>query len=84
MKEILHFTADWCMPCKRIKPVVEEYVGNNPDVIYKPIDVDVDFAIAKNYNIMSIPTLVILKDGIEFSRHTGLANYDKINSLVNG
>jgi thioredoxin 1 len=72
------------MPCKRLKPVVEEYVENNVDVAYKPINVDVDFEIAKTYNIMSVPTLVILKDGIEISRHTGLANYDKINSLVNG
>lgn len=83
MKEILHFTADWCQPCKRLKPVVEEYVSNNTEIVYTQIDVDINFTKAQEFSILSIPSLVILTDGKETNRHTGLANYDKIHSLVN-
>lgn len=84
MKEILHFTADWCNPCKRLKPIIEQYVKDNPDVKYTVIDVDTQFEIAEDYSIMSVPTLVIVKEDGKMSRHIGIASYQEIDSLVNG
>lgn len=84
MKEILHFTADWCNPCKRLKPIIEQYVKDNPDVKYTVIDVDTQFEIAEDYSVMSVPTLVIVKEDGKMSRHIGIASYQEIDSLVNG
>lgn len=84
MKEILHFTADWCNPCKRLKPIIEEYVKAHSDVKYTMIDVDSQFEIAEDYNVMSVPTLVIVKEDGTTSRHVGMASYEQIESLVNG
>lgn len=84
MKKILHFTANWCMPCKRLKPVIDEFIAKNPEVEYQAIDVDVDFNLAKAYQVQSVPTLIILSDDDIFSRHTGIGNYQKIESLVFG
>lgn len=84
MKEILHFTADWCNPCKRLKPIIEQYVKDNPDVKYTVIDVDTQFEIAEDYSVMSVPTLVIVKEDGKMSRHIGTASYQEIDSLVNG
>lgn len=84
MKKILHFTADWCNPCKRLKPIIEEFVSNNPDVEYIVIDVDIDFAKAEEYMVMSIPTLVVVKEDGSLARHHGVASYEEIESLING
>lgn len=84
MKKIVHFTADWCVPCKKLKPIIEEFIANNPDVEYTLVDVDIDFHRAEEYAVMSVPTLVIFKDGELVNRHTGVADYQKIEQLVNG
>lgn len=83
MKKIVHFTADWCIPCKKLKPIVEEYINNNPDIEYLIVDVDTDFYRAQEYNIMSVPTLIIFTDGEVTNRHVGIADYNIINDLIN-
>lgn len=81
MTTLLHFTADWCQPCKKIKPLIDEYIKNNPDIDYQRVDIEEDFDIAKEHNVMGIPTLVVIKDDIVTARHTGMADADKIASL---
>lgn len=82
MKEIMHFTADWCMPCKRLKPIIEEFVDKNPEIKYTRVDVDKLFDVANEYSVQSVPTIVVLTDGIETARHIGLASYDKIGEMT--
>jgi thioredoxin 1 len=84
MKKILHFTADWCQPCKRLKPIIEEFLSKNSDIQYEAIDVDVHFEKAEEYFVMSIPTLIVIQEDGTITRHTGMADYEKIESLVNG
>lgn len=84
MIKILHFTADWCMPCKKLKPIIEEFISNNPDIKYEAIDVDVNFNKAEEYFVMSVPTIVVVKQDGSLSRHSGMASYQEIESLVNG
>lgn len=81
MITLLHFTADWCVPCKKIKPLIDEVVAENPDISYLKIDIEEDFDMAKLYNVMSIPTLIVIKDDTVHARHTGNATLDKIKSL---
>lgn len=81
MKTLLHFSADWCNPCKVMQPFIDEFVSNNPDVDYTKIDVDKNLEITKNNNVMSIPTIIAFVDGVEIKRHRGVAQLSDLNSL---
>lgn len=83
MKQILHFTASWCKPCERLKPIIEQYILDNPDIEYIKIDVDIDFAKAEEFFVMSVPTLIVMTDKGLTARHTGTASYEQIHELVN-
>ena len=72
MIKVLDFYADWCGPCKVMKPVFEEvekeYEGK---VEFQKIDVEADVEMASKFGVMSIPTYVILKDDQEVDRKMG-------------
>ena len=60
---VVDFWAPWCMPCKKMNPVIEKLAKNNPDLIVGKLDTDESQEIARKYDIMSIPTIIIFKDG---------------------
>lgn len=83
MINLLDFYADWCGPCKAIKPILgklEEDMGDK--VTVTRVDVDEDQAKAREYNVMSIPTLVLVKDGKEIDRKIGLVALETLKSWV--
>lgn len=78
---LVDFYADWCGPCKMMAPVVEELAGElQGKAKVGKINVDENQDLAMKYNVMSIPTLIIFKDGKEFKRFVGVR--DK-NELLN-
>lgn len=81
MKELIHFTADWCAPCKRMAPVIEEFLSNNNDIHYDRIDVDVDFDKAEMYNVQSVPTLISKIDGKIYDRVSGVVSDFRLKSM---
>jgi thiol-disulfide isomerase/thioredoxin len=83
MQELLHFTADWCQPCKKMAPMIDEFISNNPEIIYTKIDVDTDSAFVEEYEIRGVPTFIIKNDGEVVNRHTGVATADKFATLFN-
>ena len=72
MITVLDFTAEWCPPCKALKPTLaalaKEY-GAAIEVVM--VDVDADQIAAQNYNVRAMPTIVILRDGKEVGRTQG-------------
>lgn len=72
MYTLIDFYADWCGPCKIMKPVFAElepaYEGK---IKFEKVDVETDQARSSEFGIMSIPTFVILKDGKEVARRMG-------------
>ena len=60
---LLDFWAVWCGPCRMIAPVVEQIAEEMPDVKVGKINVDEEPELAQQFSIMSIPTLVVMKDG---------------------
>ena len=67
---ILYFTAEWCGPCKAFKPVVTQ-VASQTGLSIRYIDVDASKEVATRYQIASVPTLLIQKNGVEVARHSG-------------
>lgn len=60
---LLDFWASWCMPCKMISPVVEEISKEIPGVKVGKVNIDEQPELASAFNVMSIPTLAVMKDG---------------------
>ena len=80
---VLDFWADWCGPCKMQSPIIEEAAEAMGDrVKFGKVNVDEEAALALKYQIMSIPTLVVMKDGIFKGKAIGLQNMEAINQLV--
>lgn len=78
---VVDFYANWCGPCKMFAPIFEE-VSNDYDINFIKIDVDNYQDIAREYGVMSIPTIILFKDGKEVKRNTGfMSKEDFINFL---
>ena len=60
---LLDFGAPWCAPCRMVVPVIEEIAGERPDIKVGKINVDEQPGLASKFSIMSIPTLVVMKNG---------------------
>ena len=68
---LLDFYADWCGPCRMVAPVVEQIAEENPQYLIGKINVDKEPELARKFNVLSIPTLVVLKDGNIISQSAG-------------
>lgn len=68
---LLDFYADWCGPCRMVAPIVEEIANERDDIIVGKVNVDEQGELAQAYDVMSIPTLIVLKDGKVANQATG-------------
>lgn len=68
---LLDFWADWCGPCKRLSPIVDQVAEELSDVKVGKVNVDQEPELAARFQVMSIPTLVVMKDGQEVNRSMG-------------
>ena len=60
---LLDFYADWCGPCRMVGPVIEEIANEHPELLVGKINVDEEQELASAFSVMSIPTLVVMRDG---------------------
>lgn len=79
---LIDFYANWCGPCKMLSPIVEQFASENDDIKVVKINVDNEQDLAVEYGVMSIPTLVVIKNGQEANRVVGLISKDEIKNLV--
>ena len=69
MKTIKYYSATWCGPCKSFKPVINEIASEGYSVQF--IDIDQSPNTATQYNVMSVPTVIIEENGVEVDRFVG-------------
>lgn len=83
MWEIVDFYADWCGPCQAMKPILEKFEQDyKGKVTLKRVNVDENQMEALKNNVMSIPTFVIFKSGLEIARTSGAMSYEMFKSWV--
>ena len=84
MKTVYYFTADWCQPCKRTRPIVEEMNREQTVAGFQIIDVDDNPDLVKNFSIKSVPTFILFEGGIEKNRIVGGKNKEELEAFING
>ena len=80
---LLDFYANWCGPCRMVAPIVEEIAEENPDILVGKVNVDDNPELAREFGVISIPTLIVMKDGKIINRASGARSKEKILELVN-
>ena len=79
---LLDFWAPWCGPFRMVGPIVDEIAEERKDVLVGKVNVDEEMALASQFQVMSIPTLVVLKNGQVVNRVVGARPKDAIVSLL--
>lgn len=80
---LVDFYADWCGPCKMIAPLITELSEElNGQAAVAKVDVDTAQKTASEYDITSIPTLIIFKDGMEVKRVVGIRDKNSLKTMV--
>lgn len=79
---IIDFWATWCGPCKIFGPIFEKVSKKIDDIKFYKMNVDQNKDIAKKYGVMSIPTIIFFKDGIEIKRNIGVLNEEELVNFI--
>ena len=79
---IKRFSAVWCGPCKIIAPIINQLEDEFKDIKFEHVDIDENKEVADQYDIMSVPTLVFEKDGVEVDRFSGFRPKEFIVDII--
>ena len=80
---LLDFWATWCGPCRMIAPVIEEIAAEfEGKAVVGKVDVDEEPGLAQRYGIMSIPTLIVFKNGEKVNDSVGLVPKEKVEEMI--
>lgn len=79
---LVDFWASWCGPCRMLSPVVDEFAEENPDVKVGKVNVDDENELARQFRVMTIPTLLVFKDGKEVKRSIGVISKEEMEDLM--
>lgn len=80
-KVLVDFNATWCGPCRMLKPILDEF-SDNTIVKVCSVDVDQNENLAREYNIYSIPCIILFENGTEVKRNVGLLSLEDLKDFV--
>lgn len=80
---LVDFWATWCGPCQMLLPVIEELADEVTDAKICKVNVDEEMELAKEFRVMSIPTLIVFKDGKKVSSAVGAKSKEELTALLN-
>lgn len=81
---LVDFFASWCGPCKMLSPVIEAFAEDYPQYKVCKINVDEEQELAQQYGVMSIPTLVVIKNGEVAQKAVGYRRKEQLLELLEG
>jgi thioredoxin 1 len=81
MKHVFYFTADWCGPCKKVRPIVQELIQDGYS--FQVIDADTESELVKKFKIRSIPTFILFDNQVEVNRFSGAKTKQELESFIN-
>ena len=79
---LVDFFATWCGPCRMVSPLIDELSEEHPEYKFAKVNVDEQIALANKYNVMSIPNLVVFKNGEVVSQVAGTRQKEEILELL--
>jgi len=82
MKTVYYFTADWCQPCRKTRPIVEELNREQTTAGFQIIDVDDNPDLTKTFTVQSVPTFILFKNGIEVKRIIGSQTREQLEEFI--
>ena len=80
---LIDFYADWCGPCRMVSPIVDEISEERDDIIVAKINVDNEPELAESFGVISIPTLIVMKNGEVVKQSAGARPKSQILALLN-
>lgn len=79
---LVDFWAAWCGPCRRFAPVFERAAENNPDIVFGKVDTEDQVELAQVFGISSIPTLMVVRDGVVLYAEPGALPEQSLDELI--
>lgn len=79
---LLDFWAPWCGPCQMVGPILDEIAQERPDIKVCKVNVDEEMELARQFRVMSIPTLMVIKDGQVLKRTTGARSKAQLLAML--
>ena len=79
---LVDFWATWCGPCRMLSPIVDDVAATHPELKVGKVNIDEQPDLANQFNVMSIPTLIVFKDGQKVNESVGLVAKEKIEELI--
>jgi thioredoxin 1 len=79
---LLDFYADWCGPCRMLGPVIDEIAAENPDIKVGKVNVDENMDLASQFKVVSIPLLVVIKNGEVVNKSLGVSPKEDILAML--
>ena len=81
MKVVFYFTAEWCEPCKKVRPIVQEMEKDGFQ--FQTIDADYEQLLVKRFEVKAVPTFILFENEVEIKRTTGAKTRKELEEFIN-